>query len=86
MMKRTVYLISPCRGGVVDEEALILALKTGEIAGAGLDVFVKEPFPSDHPLVKLDNVVLTCHIGGGSGTGRAVQAQELRILIEDTLS
>jgi len=78
IMKPSAYLINTARGGVVDEDALVWALKSGEIAGAGLDVFANEPLPFDHPLARLDNVVLSPHIGGGSGTGRAVLAQELR--------
>ncbi len=80
-MKPTAFLLNACRGGVVDEEAMVDALKTGRIAGAGLDVFVEEPLPYDHPLTQLENVVLTPHIGGGSGTGRADQKRRLRELI-----
>lgn len=63
MMKPTAYIINTSRGAVVDEEALCRALKEGWIAGAGLDVFVKEPLPSDSPLIKMKNVVLAPHIG-----------------------
>jgi len=82
-MKSTAYLLNACRGGVVDEMAMVEALKSGEIAGAGLDVFVKEPLPFDHPLVALDNVVLSPHIGGGAGTGRADQRDQLHALISE---
>ena len=82
LMKSTAYLINTCRGGVVDEEALVEALKRGDIAGAGLDVFVEEPLPHDHPLTKLENVILTCHIGGGSGTGRQVTAAAVRAALD----
>ena len=81
IMKPSAYLINTARGGVVDKDALVWALKSGEITGAGLDVFANEPLPFDHPLARLDNVVLSPHIGGGSGTGRAVLAQELRKII-----
>ena len=84
-MKPTAYVINAARGGEIDEEALVWALKTGEIGGAGLDVFVEEPVPYDHPLLMLDNVVLSPHIGGGAGTGRAVLAKELRQLILQTI-
>jgi len=80
-MKPTAYLINACRGGVIDEDAMAAALKTGEIAGAGLDVFVREPLPHDHPLTELENVVLSPHIGGGSGMGRADQREKVRALI-----
>ena len=54
------------RGPLVDEPALIRALKGGWIAGAGLDVFEKEPLPADNPLVSMKNVVLTPHMGANS--------------------
>ena len=84
-MKPTAYVVNAARGGEIDEEALVWALKNGEIAGAGLDVFVEEPVPFEHPLLKLDNVVLSPHVGGGAGTGRAVLAKELNRLIKETI-
>ncbi len=63
MMKPTAYLINTSRGQVIDEEALCKALKEGWISGAGLDVYEKEPLQGDSTLIKLDNVVLTPHIG-----------------------
>jgi glyoxylate reductase len=65
-MKKSAFFINAARGPIVDEEALTEALKTGEIAGAGLDVFVKEPIDSDHPLLSLDNVVALPHIASSS--------------------
>lgn len=61
-MKPTVILVNTARGKIIDEKALIDALKEGRIAGAGLDVFEVEPLPKDSPLLKLDNILLTPHI------------------------
>ena len=62
-MKKTAYLINTARGPIVDEKALIAALRDKRIAGAGLDVFDIEPLPLDHPFRTLDNVVITPHLG-----------------------
>ena len=62
-MKPTAYLINTARGPIVDEAALLKALQARKIAGAGLDTYSHEPLPVDHPLRKLDNVVLTPHLG-----------------------
>lgn len=66
LMKKSAILINTSRGGVVDTQALIKALSEGWIAGAGLDVFEEEPLPPNHPLTRLDNVVLTPHIGAST--------------------
>lgn len=63
LMKPTAYLVNMARGPLVDEAALLDVLKNNKIAGAGLDVFDIEPLPADHPIRKLDNVVLTGHTG-----------------------
>lgn len=63
LMKKSAYLINTSRGPIVDEGALLDALRDKRIAGAGLDVFDIEPLPLNHPLRKLDNVVLTPHLG-----------------------
>jgi phosphoglycerate dehydrogenase-like enzyme len=62
-MKSDSYLVNTSRGPIVDEAALINALKNNAIAGAGIDVFDVEPLPTDHPLRGLDNAVLTGHTG-----------------------
>jgi phosphoglycerate dehydrogenase-like enzyme len=63
MMKRSALLINTARGPIVDEQALIDALRRKTIAGAALDVFDEEPLPPDHPLRQLEQVVLTPHLG-----------------------
>jgi D-2-hydroxyacid dehydrogenase (NADP+) len=65
-MKPSAYLINMARGGVVDEDALITALETGEIAGAALDVYMEEPLRSTSPLWKTKNCLLFSHLGGYS--------------------
>jgi phosphoglycerate dehydrogenase-like enzyme len=62
-MKPTAYLINTSRGPIVNEKALIAALESRKIAGAALDVYDQEPLPADHVLRRLDNVVLTPHLG-----------------------
>ena len=63
-MKPAIYLINLARGGIVDEDALIAALRAGKIAGAALDVFQKEPLLENHPLWSFKNVIITTHQGG----------------------
>lgn len=65
-MKKTAYLVNTSRGPVVDEAALIEALRSGKIAGAGLDVFETEPAPLDNPLLKMDNVICSPHNGAAT--------------------
>lgn len=62
-MKKTAFIINTARGPIIDETALLTALKNKTIAGAGLDVFNVEPLPLDSPYRKLDNVVITPHLG-----------------------
>ena len=62
-MKKTAYLVNTSRGPIIDEKALLAALNKKQIAGAGLDVFDVEPLPLDHPYRKMDNVVITPHLG-----------------------
>jgi D-2-hydroxyacid dehydrogenase (NADP+) len=63
-MKRSAYLVNLARGGVVDEAALIDALREKRIAGAALDVFAEEPLPADHPFWDMEEVIVTTHQGG----------------------
>lgn len=63
LMKPTAYLVNTSRGELVDEAALLKALQEKKIAGAAIDVYGVEPLPTDHPIRKLDNVLLTPHIG-----------------------
>jgi phosphoglycerate dehydrogenase-like enzyme len=82
LMKPTAYLVCTARGNVVDEKALIRALRQKKIAGAGLDVFSIEPLPASSPITKLNNVVLTPHIGGA--TKEAI-AEMARVTAEETV-
>src|SRR4051812_13917736 len=63
LMKPTAYIVNTSRGPIIEEAALLTALRDGRIAGAGLDVFDVEPLLLDHPFRKMDNVVLTPHLG-----------------------
>ncbi|TAJ97928.1 phosphoglycerate dehydrogenase [bacterium] len=65
-MKKGVRIINCARGGIVDEKDLAEALKEGKVAGAALDVFVDEPPPPDHPLLKMEQVVTTPHLGAST--------------------
>jgi D-3-phosphoglycerate dehydrogenase len=71
MMKKTARIVNCARGGIINEEALLNALKSGKIAGAALDVFVTEPTAADDPFRKLDNCIVTPHIAAST-----VEAQE----------
>ncbi len=74
-MKKSAYIINTSRGKVVNEKELVIALKRKIIAGAGVDVFEKEPISKKHPLTKLDNVVLAPHIGSSTKETRAKMAE-----------
>jgi D-3-phosphoglycerate dehydrogenase len=70
LMKKTAYLVNTSRGGIIDESALCRALDENRIAGAGLDVFNTEPIPEGSPLLKMQNVVLTPHVGSATVEAR----------------
>lgn len=65
-MKKTAYLINTARGALVDEQALVVALQNGTIAGAALDVFTTEPLPSESDMLKLRNILVTPHVAANS--------------------
>ncbi|MEM4169335.1 MAG: D-glycerate dehydrogenase [Thermoproteota archaeon] len=75
-MKPSSYLVNISRGAVVDEKALVKALKEGWIAGAALDVFEKEPIDPDNPLISMDNVVLTPHMASATFEARRRLAEK----------
>jgi phosphoglycerate dehydrogenase-like enzyme len=75
-MKRSALLVNTSRGPIVDEAALVAALRSQTIAGAGLDVYDEEPLPAGHPLPTLENTVLAPHLGYVSEEGlRAMYGQ-----------
>ena len=76
-MKPSAFFINTSRGGTVDEKALIDALRNGEIAGAGLDVFEEEPAGADNPLFAMDNVIVTPHTAGLSSESLGNAARQM---------
>jgi lactate dehydrogenase-like 2-hydroxyacid dehydrogenase len=82
LMKPSAYLVNTSRGAVVDERALVAALRDGRIAGAALDVMEREPLPAEHELCRLDNVVLLPHVGSATvQTRRAMGELAVRNLV-----
>jgi phosphoglycerate dehydrogenase-like enzyme len=81
-MKNSAVLINTARGGLVDEDALVEALSSGIIAGAGLDCFIDEPLPVGHGLMDLENVVLSPHVGGGTGGGQKGVVADVKLNME----
>jgi phosphoglycerate dehydrogenase-like enzyme len=78
LMKPTAFLLNISRGGVIDEPALIAALEQGQIAGAALDVFEREPLPADSPLWDMENVIITPHASNNSEHFQRRQAELFR--------
>ncbi len=85
-MKPTAYLVNTCRGSVVDTEALVAALQSGQIAGAGLDVHEEEPLPADHPLRTLPHVIITPHVAFYSEEAVAQLREDTCVNIVNVLS
>jgi D-3-phosphoglycerate dehydrogenase len=85
LMKPTALLVNCARGGIVDEAALVEALAQKKIAGAALDVFSEEPLPADHPLRKLDNVVLTPHLAASTNEAQEKVAGDIAEQIFEAL-
>jgi D-3-phosphoglycerate dehydrogenase len=84
-MKPGVRIINCARGGIVDEAALVKALKSGKVAGAALDVFVQEPPPPDHPLLQFSQVITTPHLGAATGEAQVQVAIDIAQQITDFL-
>jgi D-3-phosphoglycerate dehydrogenase len=86
LMKKGTRVLNCARGGIVNEEALADALKSGHLAGAALDVFVQEPPAPDHPLLALANVVVTPHLGASTTEAQESVALEAAQLLVDFLT
>jgi D-3-phosphoglycerate dehydrogenase len=86
LMKESAILVNSARGGLVDEPALVEALRDGEIAGAALDVFETEPIGTDHPFVGMDEVILSPHVAGSTRdavtNGPRIVAEGLQAIID----
>jgi len=85
IMKKGVRIINCARGGIIDEKALVSALKEGRVAGAALDVFEKEPPDKDNELLKMDNVIVTCHLGASTEEAQVNVAIEIAESVRDYL-
>ena len=84
-MKKGVRIINCARGGIVDEAALAAAIESGKVAGAALDVFVEEPPPPDHPLLKLPQVIATPHLGAATDEAQTQVALDTAQQVVDFL-
>ena len=85
MMKEGAIIVNAARGGVLDEDALVDALRDGPLGGAALDVFAEEPLPADHPLRSLGNVILTPHLGAATEEAQHNVAFEVAQAVRDAL-
>jgi D-3-phosphoglycerate dehydrogenase / 2-oxoglutarate reductase len=86
LLRPGARVLNCARGGIINEEALGEALCSGHLAGAALDVFVQEPPPADHPLLKLPNVVLTPHLGAATVEAQTAVATEAALLLIEYLT
>ena len=86
LLPKNARLLNVARGGIIDEIALVEALKSGRIAGAALDVFTEEPLPADSPLSKAPNIVLTPHLGASTVEAQEAVAVEAAQLLTDFLT
>jgi D-3-phosphoglycerate dehydrogenase len=84
-MKRGARIVNCARGGLLDEKALVEALKSGHLAGAALDVFADEPIEGNHPILELSNVVLSPHLGAATVEAQEAVAVDVAMQIVDTL-
>jgi len=85
MMKKGARIINCARGGIIDEQALVTAIKEGRVAGAALDVFEKEPVAADSELLKLSNVIVTPHLGASTEEAQVNVAIEVAEIVRDAL-
>lgn len=85
LMKKTARIVNCARGGIIDERALVRALKEGKIAGCALDVYDQEPLPADSPLLKFDNCVVTPHLGASTSEAQVNVAIEIAETVRDAL-
>jgi D-3-phosphoglycerate dehydrogenase len=85
MMKKGVRIINCARGGIIDEAALIAAIKEGKAAGAAIDVFEQEPLAADSEFAKLDNVITTPHLGASTEEAQVNVAIEVAEIVRDAL-
>ena len=85
LMKDDVRIVDCARGGIIDEEALLKAIDLGKVAGCALDVFEHEPPPSNHPLLKRDNVIVTPHLGASTEEAQVNVAIEIAHVVKDAL-
>jgi len=85
MMKKGVRLINCARGGIIDEQALVNAVKDGHVAGAAIDVFEKEPISPESELLKVDNIIITPHLGASTEEAQVNVAIEVAEIVRDAL-